>query len=52
VDHIKAAIEYLLSLQDKQAMILDRMDKDLRSRNYLVDKLMKESDKRDQDVKE
>jgi peptidoglycan hydrolase CwlO-like protein len=39
-------------LQDKQAEVLDRMDKDLRSRNYLVDKLMKESDKRDGDVKE
>jgi len=52
VDNIKLAIEYLLSLQDKQAEVLDRMDKDLRSRNYLVDKLMKESDKRDGDVKE
>ena len=28
------------------------MDKDLRSRNYLVDKLMKESDRRDQQVKD
>lgn len=52
VDNIKLAIEYLLSLQDKQAMIIDRMDKDLRSRNYIVDKLAKESGDRDKAVKD
>ena len=52
MDNIKLAIEYLLSLQDKQAEVLERMDKELRSRNYLVDKLMKETDKRDLDVKD
>lgn len=52
MDNIKLAIEYLLSLQDKQAEILEKMDKDLRSRNYLVDKMMKDNDKRDSDMKE
>lgn len=42
----------MLGLQDKQAAIIERMDKDLRSRNYLVDKLMKEGDTRDKLVKE
>lgn len=52
MDNIKLAIEYLLGLQDKQAQIIDKMDKDLRSRNYLVDKLMKEAGERDQNVKD
>lgn len=52
VDNIKLAIEYLLSLQDKQALMMEKMDKELRSRNYIVDKLAREAGERDNAVKE
>lgn len=50
VDNVKLAIEYLLGLQDKQAQIIERMDKDIRSRNYIVDKMAKEAGERDSKV--
>jgi len=37
-DQLKAAIEYLLDQQGKQNKIIDRIDKDVRSRTYLIDK--------------
>ena len=52
VDHIRLAIEYLIGLTAEQAKAMDKMDKDLRSRNYIVDKLMKETGERDKVVKE
>jgi chromosome segregation ATPase len=52
VDNIKLAIEYLLSLQDKQAQMMEKMDKDLRSRNYIVDKMAKENGGRDSAIKD
>jgi len=51
VDNIKLAIEYLLGLQEKQAKAMDKMDKDLRSRNYIVDKMTKDATERDNTVK-
>jgi hypothetical protein len=46
------AIEYLLGLQEKQALMIIKMDKELRSRNYIVDKLTKETNNRDKLVKD
>jgi hypothetical protein len=46
------AIEYLLGLQEKQALMIIKMDKELRSRNYIVDKLTKETNDRDKLVKD
>jgi hypothetical protein len=46
------AIEYLLGLQEKQALMIIKMDKEIRSRNYIVDKLTKETNNRDKLVKD
>jgi hypothetical protein len=51
-DNIKLAIEYLLGLQEKQALMIIKMDKEIRSRNYIVDKLTKETNNRDKLVKD
>lgn len=55
MDNIKSAIEYLLGLQGDSADLLkkiDKMDKDIRSRNYIVDKMAKEATERDNRVKQ
>lgn len=37
-DQLRAAIEYLLDEQTAQGKLLDKMDKDVRSRTGLIDK--------------
>jgi hypothetical protein len=46
------AIEYLLGLQEKQALMIIKMEKEIKSRNYIVDKLTKETNNRDKLVKD
>lgn len=51
-DQLKTAIEYLLDQMQKQNHIIDKMDKEIRSRTYLIDKCAKDNSKQDKEIEE